>query len=179
MQKRTVLDKDIEQLNHLLTQMSGLVDTAVDYAVVALIQRRPNLARQVVQEDKAVNELRHQVENIALRTIATQQPIAGDLRSILSPVYIALDLERIGDHAANIGRLLLRLSDDEQFESFYKLPGMAQRSREMVRDAMLAFLARDESLARTVMSNDDRIDVRYAELIQETLRDMRQRRVSR
>ena len=174
MQKRTILNHNIEQLNSLLTKMGDLVDTAVENAVTALMQRQYNLAGQVVIEDEAVNELRHQVEKLALQTIATQQPIAGDLRAIMSAVYIALDLERIGDHAANVGRLVMRIRDEEPFDSYYKLPGMAQRSREMVRDALQAFLTRDEALARAVMSDDDRIDNRYAELLRETVRDMRE-----
>lgn len=174
MQKRSVLEKEIGRLNNRLEKMSGLVDTAVDYAVVALVQRRPDLARQVVSDDDAVNKLRHEIESRALQTIATQQPMAGDLRAIMSAVYIAIDLERIGDHAANIGRLVLRLDVETPFESFYKLPGMAQRAREMVHDAIKAFLTRNDELARMVMSDDDRIDVRYAELIEETLRDMRE-----
>lgn len=173
MKMRTVLEKDIQQLENLLEKMGGLVDTAVDYAVVSLIQRQPERARQVVADDEAINDLRHKIEKSALQTIATQQPLAGDLRAIMSAVYIALDLERIGDHAANIGRLVLRIEEDEPFESLYKLPGMAQRAREMIHDALQAFLARDEALAREVMTDDDQIDVRYAELIQETLRDMR------
>lgn len=173
-QKRSLLEKDIDALNQTIQQMSHLVEQATDQAAQALQERDGELAQQIIAQDAQVNERRYQVEKLALQAIATQQPMAGDLRAIMAAVYVALELERIGDHAVNIARLVLRVNADGPFTSLYKLPAMAQRARDMVHEAVMAFLQRDENLARTVMVDDDRIDARYAELIQETLQDMRE-----
>ncbi|HRQ40026.1 MAG TPA: phosphate signaling complex protein PhoU [Chloroflexota bacterium] len=173
LQKRSLLEKEVDALNRTIQQMSHLVEEATDQATQALLERDGELAHQIIAHDAQVNDLRYQVEKLALQAIATQQPMAGDLRAILAAVYVALELERIGDHAVNIARLVLRVAADGPFTSLYKLPAMAQRARDMVHEAVMAFLQRDENLARLVMADDDRIDVRYAELIQETLHDMR------
>ncbi|MCL4263990.1 MAG: phosphate signaling complex protein PhoU [Anaerolineae bacterium] len=173
LQKRSLLEKDIDALNQTIHQISHLVQEAIAQAVQALLERDGEVARQIINQDAQVNELRYQVEKLALQAIATQQPMAGDLRAIMTAVYVALELERIGDHAVNIARLVLRVDADGPFTSLYKLPAMAQRARDMVHEAVMAFLQRDENLARLVMADDDRIDTRYAELIQETLQDMR------
>ncbi|GIK57322.1 MAG: phosphate signaling complex protein PhoU [Chloroflexi bacterium] len=172
-QKRSLLEKDIDVLNQTIQQMSHLVEEATAQAVQALLERDGEVERQIINQDAQVNGLRYQVEKLALQAIATQQPMAGDLRAIMTAVYVALELERIGDHAVNIARLVLRVDADRPFTSLYKLPAMAQRARDMVHEAVLAFLQRDEDLARLVMADDDRIDARYAELIRETLQDMR------
>lgn len=172
-QKRSLLEKDIDTLNQTIQQMSHLVEQATDQAAQALRERDRELAQQIIAQDVQVNELRYQVEKLALQAIATQQPMAGDLRAIMTAVYVALELERIGDHAVNIARLVLRVNADGPFTSLYKLLAMAQRARDMVHEAVMAFLQRDENLARLVMADDDRIDARYAELIRETLQDMR------
>lgn len=173
-QKRSLLEKDIDVLNQTIQQMSHLVEQATDQAAQALQGRDGELAQQIIAQDAQVNERRYQVEKLALQAIATQQPMAGDLRAIMAAVYVALELERIGDHAVNIAWLVLRVGADGPFTSLYKLPAMAQRAREMVHEAVMAFLQRDQNLARTVMADDDRIDARYAELIRETLQDMRE-----
>lgn len=172
-QKRTLLEQQIEALNILIQQMSQLADAAIEQAMAALLQRDSPLAEQVIAQDTAVNALRHQVEQLTLKSIATQQPMAGDLRAILSAVYVALDLERIGDHAANVARLVLRLAAEEAIDSYYGLPGMALHAREMVRLSVNAFLTHDQKLAQEVMQADDQVDARYADLIQATLRDMK------
>jgi len=172
--KRSLLDKEVETLNSLIQQMSQLVEQATDLAAQALLERNEELAYQIITNDSQVNTLRYQVEKLALQSIATQQPIAGDLRAIMAAVYVALDLERIGDHAVNVARLVLRVEEEGPFTSLYKLPAMAQRAREMVHEGVMAFLQRDQNLAHTVMFDDDRVDARYAELIHETLQDMRE-----
>lgn len=173
MQTRTILEKDIAQLNTQIKQMQELVDRAVEQAIMALTAVDAAAAQTVIQEDAAINALRHKVENDALISIARQQPMAGDLRAIMTAVYVAQELERMGDHAVNVARLMLRVNEEGEFSSLHKLPKMSRRVRRMAREAVQALLQGDLDLAQKVMADDERVDYRYGDLIRETLQEMR------
>lgn len=169
---RQVLDHGIADLDANILRLSSMVDEAIFHAMEALYQRDVNLAQGVVQGDESVNLLRYEIEEESFRILATQQPTASDLRTIIAATHMAVELERIGDHAAGIARLVERLGDEEAFDSFHKLPKMARRSRKMVRTAVEAFVKRDAEMAQIIFKRDDKLDKHYHKVYRETISEM-------
>jgi len=171
--QRSVLDQRLNTLNEQLVQMSSLVDIAIENAMSSLYDRNAALAADVVTGDQTLNDLRYATEDEALQILATQQPMAGDLRKVVAAIHIAVELERIGDHAAGIASLVERMEDEDPIESLHKLPKMAKRAKEMVQMAVEAYITNDENLAYSMMTKDDKIDRQYRRLFKETMNEMR------
>ncbi|MFZ0543837.1 MAG: phosphate signaling complex protein PhoU [Candidatus Promineifilaceae bacterium] len=172
-QLRHVLDQELATLNANILRLSSMVDEAILQAMRALYERDINLAQQVMLGDEQINLLRYEIEEECFRILATQQPTATDLRTVIAATHLAVELERIGDHAAGIAHLVERLDDEEPFDSFHKLPKMTARSREMVQTAVEAFVKRDVELAQSLFKRDDKLDKHYSKVFQETIADMR------
>lgn len=173
-QSRGTLDRELSKLNNDLVRLASRVDLAIGQAMDALMNRDVEAAQIVIQADEEVNALRFEIEEECLTILATQQPVATDLRSIVATMHIATELERIGDHASGIARLVERLQDLEEIESFYKLPKMAKRSRSMVHRGIDAFIKKDADLASGIVGKDEKIDKHYNRLFRETLEEMRE-----
>jgi len=169
---RSILDAGLNSLNERLLQMSSLVDIMIERAMAALYTRDIVIASQVIAEDLTVNDIRYATEDEALQILATQQPLATDLRRVIAAIHIAVELERIGDHAAGIARLVERLEDEAEIESLHKLPKMAKRARSMVQTGVEAYVTCDDELAATMIGKDDKIDRQYRKLFQETINEM-------
>lgn len=170
---RSVLDAGLNDLNEKLLQMTSLVDTMIERAMSALYDRDIALAAQVNADDQIVNDIRYALEDEALQILATQQPMASDLRRVIAAIHIAVELERMGDHASGIARLVERLEDEEEIESLHKLPKMAKRARAMLKTGVDAFVACDPDLALAMIGKDDKIDRQYRRLFREALIAMR------
>lgn len=173
MTSRTLLDKDMRVMRDAIVQMASRVDTAVDQALHALQTCDTQQANIVIANDKDINRLRHQIEDQALLTLATQQPAARDLRTIITTIHLAVELERMGDHAAGIARLACRLQGEAPLENLHKLPKMAKRARQMTQEAVQAFLEHDADMARTLLKRDAKLDRNYKKLVIETMEAMR------
>lgn len=172
-QKRSILERELNDLIQNLLRLSSMVDEAIGQAMDALYTRNVTKANEVVNNDESINHLRYQVEEECLKILATQQPAATDLRTVIAAIHLAVELERIGDHAAGIARLVERMHEEEDIESLHKLPKMAKRAREMVQEGVQAFVQHDVSLAEALMKRDDKIDKQYNKLFQETLLEMK------
>ena len=170
---RSLLDAGLNSLNEKILQMSSLTDSMIERAMIALYNRDVPLAQQVVADDQTVNEIRYALEDEALQIMATQQPMASDLRRVIAAVHIAVELERIGDHASGIANLVERMQEEEEIESLHKLPKMAKRARSMVQDGVEAFVTFDPDMAHAMIGKDDKIDRQYRRLFRETLEEMR------
>jgi phosphate transport system protein len=171
--QRSVLDHRLNTLNEQIQQMSSLVDIAIENAMASLYERNIAQAAEVVTADQTLNDLRYAAEDEALQILATQQPMASDLRKVVAAIHIAVELERIGDHAAGIARLVERMENEDPIESLHKLPKMSKRAKEMVQMAVEAYLTNDENLAYSMMTKDDKIDRQYRKLFGETIKEMR------
>lgn len=171
--RRSVFDRELRELDQTIFKLASMVDEAIDKAMVALYSRDLQLAQEVVAGDEQVNELRYRVEESALRVLATQQPMAGDLRRIIAVIHIAVELERIGDHAADIASLAERLVDEGEFDTLHKLPKMAKRARKMLSAAVEAFGQSDAEAAYGLIAKDEKIDRHYYQLRQEVFDEMR------
>lgn len=172
--RRSLLDQELLALRAKIAHMGSLVDNAIRQGVTAACERNAVLASEVIEGDAAVNELRFTIEKEVLQTIARHQPVASDLRTLLTITHIAIELERIADHAADIAYLGQHLAEEPPVENLHKVPVMAEDVRQMVRDGVQAYAERDEERARAILQTDDRIDRRYRRLIRETLREMQE-----
>ena len=169
---RSTLDRELTQIREDILALSQLVDSAIDDAMTSLYVRDPLLAQTVIDNDDQVNALRYQIEESCLRTIATQQPAARDLRAVMAATHIAVELERMGDHAAGTARLVTRLETEDEITSLHKLPKMAKRARKMIEQGVRAYITEDIELARALLDRDAKIDKMYKRLFRETLEEM-------
>jgi phosphate transport system protein len=161
---RRALDTQFAALQDELLRMGTLVDEAIAGSMQALRTRNRPLAEKVVAGDAALNRLRYEVEEACLTLIATQQPAASDLRAILALDMIAVELERMGDHAEGIAKIVLRLGDDPLIKPLIEIPQMAEHCRSMLKQSLETFLARDPAAAHRVGDRDDEIDHLYRKL---------------
>jgi phosphate transport system protein len=173
LQNRSILDKDLNELRTNILKMTSLIDAAIEQSMIALDNRDVTLAQTVISSDQEVNQLRYDIEESSLRVLATQQPMAGDLRVVIAAIHLAVELERIGDHASGIARLVARLESEDEIDSLHKLPKMAKRARQMLKESVDAFINQDAEAAKTMIGRDDKIDRQYNKLFNETLAEMR------
>jgi phosphate transport system protein len=166
---RATLERELQAMQDDLLRLGDRVDRAIADAMRSLEQRDFDLARQVVAGDSEVNALRFQIEENCLRLIATQQPAAGDLRAVVAAMNIVVDLERMGDHAAGIGRVVLRMGDEPLLKPLIDMPRMAEVCRRMLRQALQAYVARDAEGALAIARQDDTIDGLYQQIFRELL----------
>lgn len=170
---RSILDKELTKLNDNILRLSSMVKVNLEQAMAALYQRDVNLANQVVANDEEINRLRYEIEEESLLILATQAPAATDLRSVIAAIHIAVELERIGDHAAGIARLVERLEDEDEIETLHKLPKMEKQAQKMLNATVEAYINNDPELARSITKRDDKIDRHYRRLYKESLEEMR------
>ncbi len=170
---RTELDLGLDELRDMLFRMEGLVSKAMQKAIESLKRRDPDLAEQVIREDAEINRLRYDVEQFCVTTIATQQPVATDLRTIIAAVHIAVEMERMGDHAAGVAKITLKTHKEPLLKPLVDLPRMAAIGSEMLHEGVRAFINADLSAAEAIVKRDDEVDSLHDQIFQELLTFMR------
>jgi len=156
---RTRFDKQLASLNSLLIEMGSLVERAIADANRALIERDAALAKQAIAMDDEIDRKEKEIEKLCLKIIMQQQPVAGDLRLVSSVLKITTDLERIGDHAADISEITARISEKpyvEKPEDYF--PQMAGATMKMVTESIDAFVKKDLALAEGVIAYDKTVN---------------------
>ena len=151
-------ETEMKALKNRLLSMGAMVEERVHHAVLALMERSPGTAEQIIAGDQEVNDLQIEVDDRCLKLLALQQPMASDLRLITAAMKINADLERIGDQAVNIAENSLKLMNAAPLKPIIDLPRMAQISEAMTRDSLDAFVRKDAALARAVLARDDEVD---------------------
>ena len=154
-------DDDIGELRGHIADMGGRAEVAITLAMQALVKRNLDLARKVIEDDKAIDRLETEVEKLAVRIIALRAPMADDLREVIAALKIAAVLERVGDYAKNIAKRVGAIEGRRKIEPISLLPSMAQVATEMVGNALNAFAARDPVLAVEVNERDRVVDDFY------------------
>jgi len=167
--ERNHFEAELQALRNQLLTMGGMVEERVHRAVHALIHRREEDARRIIASDKDVNDLQMDIDNRCLRLLATQTPLAVDLRLITSAMKINADLERIGDQAVNIAESVLALIPQPPLKPLIDIPRMAAIAEKMIRDALDAFVKSDAELARDVLHRDDEVDELKDQVFRELL----------
>jgi phosphate transport system protein len=155
---RLQFEEQLEALRHRLLEMGSGVDNMVGLSIRALTEQDTDLAEQVIAADDAIDELDLAIETDCMRLIALQAPVARDLHLVGTALKAITDLERIGDHAVDIAKVARKLSRDTFFKPLVDIPRMAASVRQMLREAMSAFVNHDLELVDVVVAGDDRID---------------------
>lgn len=170
---RTILDQELTQLKDNILQLASAANESITKAMAALQARSVTEAQQVVANDESINQLRFAIEQQALLILATQAPTASDLRAVIAAIHLAVELERIGDHAAGIARLVARMEGEDEIDTFHKLPKMAKRASEMIQQGIDAYIKQDPQLALSLIKQDDKLDKQYSKLFREALEEMK------
>jgi phosphate transport system protein len=156
--ERHHFENELQALKNRLLTMGGLVEERVHQSIHALVNRSEEEAERVIAADKEVNDLQIDVDERCIKLLATQTPLASDLRLITVAMKINDDLERIGDQAVNIAENVVKLLPHPPLKPLIDIPRMAEIAQRMTRDALDAFVNRDAALARTVLERDDEVD---------------------
>ncbi len=162
-------DEDLNQLQGLITRMGGLAERHVAQAIEALVERDDAKALEVVANDAEVDALEEQIDQTAIRLLATRQPMAVDLRMIAMALKLSNDLERVSDYAKGIAKRARRLNEGPQLKPFITLPAMAEEVQEMLKDVLDAFVERNATVAMEVWRRDEGVDDYYDQLFRELI----------
>lgn len=155
---RSKFDQELERLNEELIEMGNLIESRIEAAVSALVNQDVELATRVANGDKEVNDKERDIEDLCLKLILQQQPVARDLRLISSALKMITDMERIGDQAADISELTIRMANEKYFKELIDIPQMAEETIYMVRESINAFVNRDVDKAVEIIYYDDKVD---------------------
>ena len=164
---RKEFDLGLQELHNLIVELGGRVEQALREAMIALQQVDVVKAKLIIRQDPELNNLEDRITEIGSKLIATQQPVAKDLRIILSAFKIASDLERMGDLAVDVAKVVLRLEGQELIKPLIDLPRMAEITNTMTYESIQAFIHENVDLAYKVGRDDDSVDALYSQIIRE------------
>lgn len=164
---RETFDRELRRLEDEVLVLGNMVERAIAESVEALKRRDFEASRRIIAMDRDINAKRYQIETDALVLIATQQPMASDLRVLAAVLDIASELERMGDYAKGIARINLMIGDQPLIKPLIDIPRMADRACSMLRRALEAFARRDVEAARAIPAEDDEVDALYNQVYRE------------
>jgi phosphate transport system protein len=159
----------IQGLRDDVVAMSSMVDKAMARSVESLRLQNVQLARDVIRADSEINRIRWNIEERALLVIATQAPMARDLRRISAVIHIVTELERMGDHAAGNAKIVVETAEEPLLKPLVDIPRMCQLARAMLADSISAFINEDADAARAIVDRDDEVDNLYNQIYRELL----------
>ncbi len=171
---RDALDREEQLLRDGVLLMGTLVEAAIRQASRALVSHDAALASDVIKGDAIINEAQRGVSRLISVTIATQQPVARDLRYLLTLDHVTYELERMGDHASSVAKQVLKLAPEPPLERYVHLPEMAERAAVLVHGVLRALVDADAIKAREIAVQDDEIDRLYHATFDEVVELMRQ-----
>jgi len=166
---RATFDKHLRQLQDDMISLASMVEKAIDRSIEALKNRDLALAQQIINEDVNINLERFKIEQRGIDLIATQQPMARDLRIIMAILSIISDLERMADHAEGIAKIVLLIGDEPPLKPLIDVPRMAQKATSMLRCSLTAFIEQDAEAARQIGKEDDEVDALHEQVYRELL----------
>ena len=155
---RTRYEKQLEQLNNEMIHMGCLIEKAIEHAITALVNQDMELAKKIMEGDEEINEQENSIESLCMKLLLCQQPVATDLRNVSAALKMVTDMERIGDHAADIAELSLMFAGQTYIKKLTHIQEMASETTDMVVKSMEAFVGRDLNKAQAVIDRDDRVD---------------------
>ena len=155
---RDLFTREITQLQDEVLVLGSMAEKAIQDAMAALSDGDMRWSQKLVEDDQRINAKRFEIEEQAIFIIGSQQPMASDLRSLVSALFITTDLERIADHAEGIARINMLLGDEPLPRRLGYIPAMADRAIAMLRDSLKAYIDHDTALATRVCEADDEVD---------------------
>jgi phosphate transport system protein len=172
--KRDALDLQEGEIKDAVLRMGALVEEAIRRASKSLVDHDADLALEVIKSDTRINDAQREVSRLISITIATQNPVARDLRYLLTLDHVTYELERIGDHAASLAKQVIKLAPEPPLAEYVKLPEMAERAAVLVHGVLRALVDADAVAAREVAVLDDDIDRLYHATFDDTIELMRE-----
>jgi phosphate transport system protein len=166
---RETFDRELQRLQDEILALGSMVENALVESVEILKWRDMEGSRRLIAQDRLINEKRFAIEGDALTLIATQQPMAGDVRTLAAILELSTELERIGDYAKGIARINLMMGEGPLIKPLIDIPRMAEKARAMLHRALDAFVRRDVDLARAIPAEDDEVDALYNQVYRELI----------
>ena len=166
---RTDFDRDLRMLQDELLLQGSMTEKAIAKSITALRSRNAEIAQEVIDEDDIIDQKRFEIEERCIDLIATQQPLAGDLRILITVLHVTGELERMGDYAEGIAKISLMMGSEPPLKPLIDIPRMAEQSMDMLRRSLDAFVNRDVVACMGIMTDDDEIDDLYEQGFRELL----------
>lgn len=160
---RNKFDKQLDKMNGMLEEMGELCAQAIYNASKALKDRESGIAKVIVDEDEEIDHMEKEVERLCLKLLLQQQPVAKDLRQISSALKMITDMERIGDQAADIARIILK-SEITDHREIAKIQEMADKTSKMVKNSITAFINKDLEMTKKVIESDEQVNILFKEI---------------
>jgi phosphate transport system protein len=169
MEIRTTYHKKLRLIQDDILAMGSMVEKAITNSVGALKDRNLEIAHQIIAEDQKVNWKRFEIEEKCIQLIATQQPMASDLRSIICILNILTELERIGDYAEGIAKIVIMIGDEPLLKPLVDIPRMAEKVVDMLHRSLDALINHNADAAKQITTEDDEVDNLYNQVFRELL----------
>jgi phosphate transport system protein len=169
MAARPQMEHDMSVITDDLLEMTNLVEETIQKAIKSLVEKDSELARNIINDDEKIDDVEDEIKDKCLKFLATQQPLAGDLRYMISVMQMVRDLERIGDHCEDIAKYTLRFENEEYMKELITIPQMADMATKMVKNAIDAFVNKDLRLARKVWKADEEVDELFRNIYDELM----------
>jgi phosphate transport system protein len=166
---RNTFESQLDELKSQMLQLGVVAGQTITDGVAALRTRDRVLAQSIIAHDTEINQTRYAIEEHCYTLIATQQPLASDLREIISILLIAIELERIADHAKNLAEIVIHMGNEPLLKPLVDIPRMAEICREMLSQSLDAFTRNDAKMAEAVCDRDDEIDQLYQQVFRELM----------
>ncbi len=166
---RSDFDRHLRLLEDDILMLGSMVEKAIASSLDALQRRDFDAAQEVIDGDDHIDNKRFEVEDRCINLIATQQPLATDLRVIISLLHITQELERMGDYAEGVAKIGIRMGDEPPLKPLIDIPRMADKSASMLRRSLDALVNRDVVAAQVVLTDDDEVDALYDQVYRELL----------
>ena len=169
MEIRTIFHKKLREIQDDVLAMGSMVEKATSRSIEALKERDVEKAREIIADDLKINRKRFNIEEKCVQLIATQQPMASDLRTIIGVLNIITEIERIGDHAEGIAKIVVMIGDEPLLKPLIDIPRMAEKVNDMLHRSLDALINRDADAAKQIVSEDDDVDNLYDQVFRELL----------
>jgi len=169
MEIRTIFHKKLREIQDDVLAMGSMVEKATSRSIEALKERDLEKAHEIIADDLKINRKRFNIEEKCVQLIATQQPMASDLRTIIGVLNIITEIERIGDHAEGIAKIVVMIGDEPLLKPLIDIPRMAEKVNDMLHRSLDALINRDADAAKQIVSEDDEVDNLYDQVFHELL----------
>lgn len=169
MEMRTAFHKRLREIQYEIMTMGSMDSKAITRSIEAMKNRNLELAHQIIADDQRINDKRFEIEEKCIELIATQQPMASDLRIITAILNITTELERIGDYAVGIARIVIYIGDEPPLKPLIDIPRMAELTVDMLSRSLDAFINRNVEAAKKIAGEDDMVDHLYDQVFRELL----------
>ena len=169
MEIRTVFHKKLREIQDDVLAMGSMVEKATSSSIEALKERDLDKAHEIIANDLQINKKRFNIEEKCVQMIATQQPMASDLRAIICILNIITEIERIGDYAEGTAKIVIMIGDEPPLKPLIDIPRMAEKVNDMLHRSLDTLISRDADVAKQIVSEDDEVDNLYDQVFRELL----------